>query len=136
MNELNARRIIHQARLNTPSFCISMAELYVISGAEDLTEGDKFLWLHLAAKTSFDSTLTCSLEAKEVGHLANFLPQGVYYSLGKLQKYRFLKIHHEDELGTFYEISLPETGLNTLVDTPEVKKCVCEQSFYLTKKNK
>ena len=134
LNLLNARRIIYQARLNTPDFCISMAELAVVAEAEYLTEGEKFIWLHLAAKTSFDSTLTCSLEPKEVAYLTNFLPQGVFYAIGKLQKHRFLKIHHEDDLGTFYELSLPEVGLNALVDTPEVKKCICEASFYAGKK--
>ena len=53
LNSLNGRRIIHQARLNTPDFCISMAELAVVAEAECLTEGEKFTWLHLAAKTSF-----------------------------------------------------------------------------------
>ena len=42
-NILNARRIIYQARLNTPDFCISMAELSVVAEAECLTEGEKFL---------------------------------------------------------------------------------------------
>ena len=133
-NLLNARRIIYQARLNTPDFCISMAELAVIAESDILTEGEKFIWLHLAAKTSFDSTLTCSLEPKEVAYLTNFLPQGVFYALGKLQKHDFLKIHQEEEIGTFYELSLPEAGLNALVDTPKVKKCQCEESFYFTGK--
>ena len=134
-NTLNARRIIHQARLNTADFCISMAELAVVAEAECLTEGEKFLWLHVAAKTSFDSTLTCTLEPKEVGYLSDFLPQGVFYGLGKLQKNRFLHIHQEEDIGTFYELSLPETSLNTLVDAPKVKKCRCgEDSFYSGKK--
>ena len=135
-NTLNTRRIIYQTRINTPDFCISMAELAVVAAAECLTEGEKFLWLHLAAKTSFDSTLTCSLEPKDVAYLANFLPKGVFYATGKLQKHRFLKIHQEEELGTFYELSLPASGLNTLVDTPKVKKCSCDQSFYGGKKTK
>ena len=135
-NTLNARRIIYQARLNTPDFCISMAELTVVAQAEHLTEGEKFVWLHLAAKTSFDSTLTCSLEPKEVGYLADFLPQGVFYATGKLQKHGFLKIHQEEELGTFYELSLPKDGLDILADTPKVKKCPCEQAFYSSKKTK
>ena len=133
-NNLNTRKIIHQARLHTADFCISMAELAVIAEAEHLSEGEKFLWLHLAAKTSFDSTLTCTLEPKEVTYLANILPQGIYYGLGRLQKLQFLKIHHEEELGTFYELSLPQTELNTLVDAPKVKKCPCEESFYSRKK--
>ena len=134
-NTLNGRRIIHLARLNTPDFCISMAELTVVAQAEHLTEGEKFVWLHLAAKTSFDSTLTCPLEPKELAYLTNFLPQGVFYAVGKLQKHHFLKIHHEEELGTFYELTLPEAGLALLVDTPKVKKCVCDGSFYDKKKN-
>ena len=135
LNLLNARRIIYQARLNTADFCISMAELAVVAEAEYLTEGEKFLWLHLAAKTSFDSTLTCSLEPKEVAYLANFLPQGVFYAVGKLKKHRFLKIHEEEEFGTFYELSLPDEGLHALVDTPKAKKCRCgAESFYTTKK--
>ena len=36
-----------------------------------------------------------------------------------LLKHRFLKIHQEEELGTFYELSLPELGLTILVDIPE-----------------
>ena len=132
MDRLNSRRIIYQARLNTPAFAISMAELRVISESECLTEGEKFVWLHLAAKTSFDSTLTCSLEPKEIGYLAHFLPKGVFYALGKLQKHEFLIIHHEEELGTCYELSLPKAGLNTLVDTPKVKKCEHCDSFYTT----
>ena len=131
---LNARRIIYQARLNTPDFCISMAELAVIAESDCLTEGEKFVWLHLAAKTSFDSTLTCPLEPKEIAYLTNFLPQGVFYAVGKLQKHGFLKIHHEEALGTFYELSLPEAGLNALVDTPKVKKCQCGESFYSERK--
>ena len=135
-NLLNARKIIHQARLNTPDFCISMAELAVVAEAECLTEGEKFLWMHLAAKTSFDSTLTCPLEPKELAYLTNFLPKGVFYAVGKLQKHHFLNIHHEEEFGTFYELSLPEAGLNTLADTPKVNKCRCgEDSFYSGKKN-
>ena len=133
---LNGRRIIHQARLNTPDFCISMAELAVVAEAKCLTEGEKFVWLHLAAKTSFDSTLTCSLEPKEVGYLANFFPKGVFYAIGKLQKHHFLKIHHEDDLGTFYELSLPEAGLRILADTPKVNKCLCDKSFYKEKEKK
>ena len=133
---LNARRIIYQARLHTPDFCISMAELAIVAQAECLTEGEKFVWLHLAAKTSFDSTLTSPLEPKELAYLANFLPQGVFYAIGKLQKNQFLKIHHEEELGTFYELSLPKQGLNILTDTPKVKKCACEHGFYATKKIK
>ena len=135
-NTLNTRKIIHQARLNTASFHISMAELIVIAAAEHLSEGEKFLWMHLAAKTSFDSTLTCTLEPKEVTHLADILPQGIYYALGRLQKLHYLKIHHEDALGTFYELSLPQTELDTLVDAPRVKSCPCETSFYFSKKNK
>ena len=107
-----------------------MAELAVVAAAECLTEGEKFLWLHLAAKTSFDSTLTCSLEPKELAYLTNFLPQGFFYGMGKLQKHHFIKIHHEEDLGTFYELTLPEEGLKALVDTHNVKKCQCEQSFY------
>ena len=136
VNSLNTRKIIHQARLNTADFCISMAELIVVAAAEHLSEGEKFLWLHLAAKTSFDSTLTCTLEPKEVTYLANILPQGIYYALARLQKLQFLKIHHDAELGTFYELSLPQTELDTLVDAPKVKKCPCETSFYASKKNK
>ena len=113
-----------------------MAELAVVAEAECLTEGEKFLWLHLAAKTSFDSTLTCSLEPKEVAYLTNFLPQGVFYGVGKLQKHQFLKIHTEEEIGSFYELTLPEAGLNTLTDTPKVKKCQCGESFYGGKKMK
>ena len=135
MNELNGRRIIYQARLDTAVFAISMAELKVIAES-DLTEGEKFLWLHIAAKTSFDSTLTCSLEPKEIAYLANFLPKGVFYGLGKLQKHEFLKIHHEEALGTFYQLSLPTAGLNALVDTPKIKKCEHCDSFYYNKKNK
>ena len=135
-NSLNTRKIIHQARLNTADFCISMAELMAVAGADCLMEGEKFLWLHLAAKTSFDSTLTCTLEPKEVTYLANILPQGIHYGLGRLQKLQFLKIHHEDDLGTFYELSLPQTELKALVDAPKVKKCPCETSFYMSKKNK
>ena len=135
-NTLNTRKIIHQARLNTASFNISMAELIVIAAAEHLSEGEKFLWMHLAAKTSFDSTLTCTLEPKEVTHLADILPQGIYYALGRLQKLHYLKIHHEEALGTFYELSLPQSELDTLVDAPRVKTCPCEASFYLSKKNK
>ena len=135
-NTLNTRKIIHQARLNTAGCHISMAELIVIASAEHLSEGEKFLWLHLAAKTSFDSTLTCTLEPKEVTHLANILPQGIYYALARLQKLQYLKIHHEETLGTFYELSLPQTELDTLVDAPKVKSCLCEASFYASKKNK
>ena len=129
-NTLNTRKIIHQARLHTADFCISVAELTVIAAAEHLSEGEKLLWMHLAAKTSFDSTLTCTLEPKEVSHLANILPQGIYYALARLQKLHYLKIHHEEELGTFYELSLPDAELNILVDAPKVKKCQCGESFY------
>ena len=133
MYELNSRRIIHQARLNTPDFCISMAELIVIAGSDYLTEGEKLLWLHLAAKTSFDSTLTCSLDPTEVVYLTDLLPKGVFYAVGKLQKHRFLKIHHEEEFGTFYELLLPDAGLRTLIDSPKKKKCLCEAQFYSAK---
>ena len=133
MYELNSRRIIHQARLNTLDFCISMAELEVIAGRADLTEGEKLLWLHLAAKTSFDSTLTCSLDAKDVVYLSDLLPKGVFYAIGKLQKHRFLKVHEEADLGTFYELLLPDAGLRTLIDAPKKKKCRCESEFYSVK---
>ena len=67
-------------------------------------------------------------------YLANILPQGIYYGLARLQKLQYLKIHHEETLGTFYELSLPQTELDTLVDAPRVKPCPCETSFYGNKK--
>ena len=108
MDKLNSNKMIDELPLTTNDFSISLAELTRLTGHTELTEGEKLLWMHVGAKTSFNAERCCGLPSiEEITHLTPLLPQGINHAMQNLKQHGFLNIINKGELGIFYSLSLP-----------------------------
>ena len=131
MDELMIRRIIREARATTRNPGISTAEVAFIFQTTVLSLGEKLLWLYIATKTANHRAFCCNLTEKEMLPLVDDRPDPIFSAVENLKKHGFLNVYEQRDLGTVYALSLPEEGINALLDAP--KLCACQLDSDATK---
>ena len=117
MNELDTRRIIREVRMTTRNTGrLSTAEVTFVLDHKLLSLKEKLLWLHIAAKTAHLHAFCCRLTEAETQSLLGNEPNAFSCAIVNLEKQHFLHIYEEKERGNLYTLSLPEEGLDALLD--------------------
>ena len=127
MDAFNTRRIINETRLTTRNSGISTAELNFVLNTSLIKTEAKLTWLHIAAKSASHPAFCCKLSEKEILPLVADQPNAVFNTLENLKKQHFLNIYDPEGLGSFYYLSLPEDGINALMDAPKLCSCLLKK---------
>ena len=121
MTELNAVQIIRATRQTKHYLAISAAEIDFITTYPHLSDGEKLIWITFANKCAFDHHYSCILTQGQLAKLMGKQIGTITRAIANLKKLGFLKSESTSVGPLMYFLSLPQSGLESLLAAPARK---------------
>lgn len=104
-------------------------EIPFVSKCQGLSDGEKLIWINLAARTTMDANLSCRASLNQIAAMVGKKANTIYKSIKNLVSLGFLKseLDKEKRINIYY-VLLPEDGLEALENAPNrgEKQCAAE----------
>lgn len=90
-----------------------------VSKCQGLSDGEKLIWINLAARTTMDANLSCRASLNQIAAMVGKKANTIYKAIKNLVSLGFLKseLDQEKRINIYY-VLLPEEGLKELENAP------------------